>query len=138
MQVPHTVAAANGEMVRLAPGPPEQVDEVPSGRLFMDGRLLTTEDDGYARSRRGMGFAGFIGITLVVDRRGRLAADPVLHMEGVPGLVREPVLAAIDDLMRGQKPHHADLAESVRRVARRAAEGVWGKKPIVRVEVVEV
>jgi ribonuclease J len=138
MQVPHTVAAANGEMVRLAPGPPTQVDEVPSGRIFMDGKLLTTEDDGYARSRRGMGFAGFIGITMVVDRRGRLAADPVLHMEGVPEVVREPVLSAIDGLMRGQKQHHSDLAESVRRVARRSAEGVWGKKPVVRVQVVDI
>jgi hypothetical protein len=59
-------------------------------------------------------------------------------MEGVPTEVREPVLSAIDGLMRGQKPHHVDLAESVRRVARRSAEGAWGKKPVVRVAVVEV
>ena len=137
MQVPQTVTAANGQMVRLAPGPATQVDEVPFGRLLMDGRLLTAEGDGYARARRSLGFAGFIGVTVVLDRKGRLASDPILHMEGVPEAVRDPVIHAIDQLMSRGK-HETDLAESVRRVARRTAEGVWGKKPVVRVEVVEV
>lgn len=137
LQVPETVQAHNGEMFRLAPGPAAQIDEVHYGRLFMDGRLLTDDDDGYARQRRGLSFAGFIGITLVLDRKGRTAADPVLHMEGIPDQVRQPVIDAVDALLRGHK-HDDDIAESVRRVARRAAENVWGKKPVVRVQVVEV
>ncbi len=36
LQVPHAVAPRNGEMVRLAPGAPGIIDEVPAGRLYVD------------------------------------------------------------------------------------------------------
>jgi ribonuclease J len=129
----------NGEMFRLAPGKPEQVDEAPVGRLFMDGRLLTREDNNYARARRGLGFAGFIGITLVLDRKGRVAADPVFHMEGIPDAIVEPVTEAVSNALNGKgKRNGDDLKEQVRIAARRAANDIWGKKPVVRVQTVEI
>ena len=84
LQVPQAIVALNGQMLRLAPGKAKIIDETPSGRMHLDGRILLHEDDGVARSRRALGFAGFIGVTLVLDGKGRLAADPVLHIEGVP------------------------------------------------------
>jgi len=136
LQVPQTVVVKNGDMVRIAPGRASVIDEVPSGRLHLDGRLMVHEDDGYAKSRRGLGFAGFIGITLVVDRKGRTVTDPVFHMEGIPEAVIAPVEEAVHDSLRGKKG--GELAEKVRLAARKAAQNVWGKKPIVRVETVEM
>ena len=95
LQVPQAVVALNGQMVRLAPGAAEIIDETPSGRLHLDGRVLVHEDEGFARARRSLGYAGFIGVTLVLDRKGRVAADPVLHMEGIPAAVLEPVREAV-------------------------------------------
>ena len=40
LQVPQSIVALNGQMVRLAPAGPEIIDETPSGRLHLDGRLL--------------------------------------------------------------------------------------------------
>ena len=137
LQVPQAVVALNGQMVRLAPGAAEIIDETPSGRLHLDGRLLVHEDEGFARSRRALGFAGFIGITLVLDRKGRLAAEPVLHLEGIPDIVHGAVRAAAARAA-GAKRAKGDIAEDVRIAARRAANEMWGKKPVVRVQIVEV
>ena len=138
LQVPQSVVALNGQMVRLAPGRAEIVDEAPSGRLHLDGRMLVHEDDGYARLRRSLGYAGFIGVTLVLDRKGRLAAEPVLHMEGIPDDVLAPVREAVAKAANGKRKRDDDLAETVRIAARRAANEIWGKKPVVRVQTVEV
>jgi ribonuclease J len=138
LQVPEAVVALNGQMVRLAPGRAEIVDETPSGRLHLDGRMLVHEDDGFARARRSLSYAGFIGVTLVLDRKGRLAADPALHIEGIPEPVLEPVREAVARAANGKRARDEDLQETVRLAARRAANEVWGKKPIVRVQIVEI
>jgi ribonuclease J len=138
LQVPDAVVVLNGQMLRLAPGKPAIIDEAPSGRLHLDGRVLVHEDDGFARARRSLGFAGFIGVTLILDRKGRLAADPVLHMEGIPDAVMEPVREAVARALNGKRGRDGDLKEEVRIAARRAANDVWGKKPVVRIETVEV
>jgi ribonuclease J len=136
LQVPNAIVACNGQMVRLAPGTAAIVDEAPSGRLHLDGDVLVHEEEGFARSRRALSYAGFIGITLVLDRKGRVVADPVLHMEGIPTSVVEPVTQAVSSALDGQRGE--ELKEHVRIAARRAAKEVWGKKPIVRVETVEI
>jgi len=137
-QVPQAVVALNGQMVRLAPGRAEIIDETPSGRLHLDGRVLVHEDEGFARARRSLGYAGFIGVTLVLDRRGRIVTDPVLHMEGIPDAVLEPVREAVSRAANGKRGKGNDLEEDVRIAARRAANDIWGKKPVVRVQTVEV
>jgi ribonuclease J len=136
LQVPQAVVIENGHMLRLAPGRAEIVDEVPSGRIFLDGRVLVEEGAGFARSRRALGYAGIIAITLVVDGKGRLAADPAVIVDGIP----EPVHAAIRDAAadaakRSRKGDEESLKENVRRAARRAAQDAWGKKPVTRVEI---
>jgi ribonuclease J len=136
LQVPQAVVIENGHMLRLAPGRAEIVDEVPSGRIFLDGRVLTDEGAGFARARRALGFAGIIAITLVVDGKGRLAAEPSVIIDGIP----EPVHAAIRDAAadaakRSRKGDDNALKENVRRAARRAAQDAWGKKPVTQVEI---
>jgi ribonuclease J len=137
LQVPQAVVIQNGHMLRLAPGPAQLVDEVPSGRIFLDGRVLVEESAGYARARRALGFAGMIAITLVLDSKGRVATDPSIIIDGIP----EPVHAAIRDatdaaIKRHKKGDEDALKENVRRAARRAAQDAWGKKPVTRVEIV--
>ena len=141
LQVPEAVVIENGQMLRLAPGRAEIVDEVPSGRMFLDGRVLVEEGEGFARARRAMGFAGMIAITLVLDQKGRVAAEPAIVLEGLPAAVHEAIRIAAGETVRRYNPKRADeeaLREQVRRAARRAAQDAWGKKPITRVEIVWV
>ncbi|HUJ46073.1 MAG TPA: ribonuclease J [Rhizomicrobium sp.] len=138
LQVPQAVVIENGQMLRLAPGRAEIIDEVPAGRIFLDGNIRVPEGEGFARFRRAMGFAGFIAITLVLDQRGRIAADPAIILEGIPDAVHAPVREAVAETTRRYNPKRGDeeeLKEQVRRAARRAASDAWGKKPPTRVEI---
>lgn len=139
LQVPQALVPENGQMFRLAPGRPELIDEVPSGRIFMDGRVLVAEGEGLAKDRRAMAFAGLLVVSLVVDHKGRIAAAPTVLGEGMPEPVEEAVLKAVEETLdKNKRADPDDLAENVRRAARRAAQDAWGKKPITRVLVSEI
>ncbi|MDB5741294.1 MAG: beta-lactamase domain protein [Alphaproteobacteria bacterium] len=139
LQVPQAIVPQNGQMFCLAPGRPELIDEVPSGRIHMDGRVLVAEGEGLAKDRRAMAFAGLLVVSLVVDNKGRIAAEPVVLGEGMPEAVEEAVLKAVEDtLAKNKRSDPDDLAENVRRAARRAAHDAWGKKPMTRVLVTEL
>ena len=57
----------------------------------------------------------------------------------MPEPVEEAVLKAVEATLEGNKRSDPDdLAENVRRAARRAAQDAWGKKPITRVLVSEI
>jgi ribonuclease J len=141
LQVPQAVVIENGQMLQLAPGRATIVDEVPSGRLYMDGRVMTSAGDGLTRARRAMAHAGFIGITLPLDQKGRAAGEASLFLEGIPEAVHAPVREAVEATVRRYSPKKGDeeaLKEQIRRAARRAANDAWGKKPVTRVEFVWV
>ncbi len=141
LQVPQAVVLTNGQMLRLAPDRAEIIDETPSGRVHLDGRVLVEEGAGFARARRAMSMAGLIAITLVLDGKGRAAADPAVLIEGIPEPVHAAVRNAVDEALGRHNPKRVDdedLKESVRRAARRAASNAWGKKPVTRVEIVRL
>jgi ribonuclease J len=139
LQVPQALVPENGQMFRLAPDRPVLIDEVPAGRVHLDGRVLVAEGEGLAKDRRAMGFAGLLVVALVVDHKGRIAAPPTVLGEGMPEPVEEAVLKAVEDTLDKNKRSDPDeLAENVRRAARRAAQEAWGKKPITRVLVSEL
>ncbi len=139
LQVPQALVPENGQMFRLAPGRPELIDEVPSGRIFMDGRVLVAEGEGLTKDRRAMAYAGLLVVALVVDHKGRIAAPPTVLGEGMPEPVEEAVLKAVEETLdKNKRSDPDDLAENVRRAARRAAHDSWGKKPITRVLVSEL
>ena len=141
LQVPQAVVVQNGDMLRLAPGRAMVIDEVPAGRVYMDGRVMTEADAGLTRHRRAMAFAGFIGITLALDGKNRIAGEPSFFFEGVPEDVQEPVREAVAVTVKRHNPKRADeedLKEQIRRAGRRAANDAWGKKPVTRVEILWV
>jgi ribonuclease J len=139
LQVPEAVVVENGQMLRLAPGRAEIVDETPAGRMHLDGKVLVEESRGHARERRALSHAGVIAITIVLDGKGRVAGDPSVILEGIPEIVHDPVRQAIEDAVRrhnSKRSGEEPLKENVRRAARRAAFDAWGKKPVTRVEAV--
>ena len=84
-QVPHAPTVENGDVLRLAPGDPAVVDKVAAGRLIADGRTLIPFEGSVARSRRQMMWNGSLAATLVLTKRGRIAARPVLTATGLLG-----------------------------------------------------
>ena len=141
LQIPQAVVIQNGQMLRLAPGAAEVIDETPSGRLHLDGKVLVEEGRGHARARSALAQAGFIAVTIPLDSKNRVAGDPSLILEGIPDIVHAPIREALEACVRRHNPKRDDeeaLAESTRRGVRRAAADAWGKKPVTRVEVIWV
>src|SRR6266852_2347694 len=79
------VVCRDGELIRLAPGGPEKIDEVPAGRTYKDGSLLVSAEERTVADRRRLGFAGIVSIALALSERGELVADPEVTLTGIPG-----------------------------------------------------
>jgi ribonuclease J len=138
LQIPEAIHAPNGSVVRLAPGPATIIDEAPHGRLHLDGSVLTGRDDSAMKERRSLSFAGSVAVTIILDARGRPAADPVVICLGLPESVVEVARQAAPDAQDrfGRKfDDDKRTAEEIRRAVRREIQDVWGKKSLVRVEI---
>ncbi len=140
-----TIIAHNGDMVRLAPGPAERVDQVPHGRWHVDGRIIVPSVEGPARDRRKLSFAGLVIVSLALDGSGGLIDDPAVELVGVPradaegGSMTEMLLDLVDEVLsKASAPKRRDpefLENVIYRAVRRAVDAEWGKKPNCRVFV---
>jgi len=149
MQVPHGIAPRNGDLIRITREGVEVIDEVPAGRLHVDGSFITPADGEAMRERRKMSFAGYIGVALAVEASGKLISGPDVRTAGLPedreyamedfldGLA-DAAEQAFDRLGKRDRRDPDMIEEAVRRGVRREAAKIWGKKPIVDVTVLEV
>ena len=150
LQVPHAVTVRNGDMVELrSDGGGAVVDEVPAGRLHLDGKFLTPSNANSMRERRRLSFAGMIAVSLAVDETGALVGGPDVRACGVAEDHKTPIEAILDQLAdvaeqrfdslgrRTRKDPDA-IEEEIRLAVRREINAIWGKKPQVDVMVLPV
>ncbi len=137
-----TLILEDTKIARLMPGPAQIIDEAPGGRLHVDGHLIVDSVDGPARMRRKLSFAGIVFITVAINSKFDLADDIVVIADGVPeALARqleEIADKAFQSLPRGKRRENGSVEDALRVAVRRAADDVWGKKPICKVAVVRV
>ncbi len=140
--IAETLIPRDGHIARLCPGPVQNVDEAHAGRLHVDGRLIVPAEDGPARQRRKLSFAGAVFVTVAINGKLQLAGDIQLITDGVPQGLKEEMLEAAGQAFASMpKPRRQDDAqviETIRTAIRRAADQIWGKKPITKVVVVRV
>jgi ribonuclease J len=138
----------NGDLVRLAPGEPAIIDEVPAGRLYKDGGLLVDAQARTVADRRRLGFVGVVSVALAMTERGEMVGDLELEMTGIPEtdaegnliarLAYDAVVEAIDSMPRPRRRDPDAVAEAARRAVRAAVAAAWRKKPICHVQVLTV
>ncbi len=143
--IPEVAQVRDGDMIRLAPGVAEIIDQVPYGRFYKDGKLIGDDEAMGIRERRKLSFAGHVAVNVVLDDRYELAGDPDLVAIGVAkadarGEDLEEIMidAAVGAVTSIPRPRRKDLdlvQEAVRRAVRGAANESWGKKPLVTVFV---
>ncbi len=146
-QVPSTKVAVNGQIVRLAPGPVEIIDEVTSGRLAVDGTNLVPMGGAVLRERKRLMFNGSVVATVVLDGEGELLSDPQVTLSGLVDMdedVRfhddalDAVEDAIDEMPKRKRTEDGAVEEAVRRELRAFMRAALGKKPSVSVHVVRL
>ena len=146
MQTPQALAARNGEMVRIAPGRAEVIDEVPAGVLYVDGGFLTAENSKFVGERRHAASNGALFVAVTLDGKNRLAADVLVRPFGLPGHDEEGLDELADDLGEeaerviekmkpGQREIDEDVEQAVARALKRSAQRIWDRRPIVEVIV---
>lgn len=143
--IPEVAQVRNGDMIRLAPGAAEIIDQVPFGRVFKDGRLIGSEQEMGIKDRRKLSYVGHVAVNVVLDDRHELAGDPDLVAIGVAeadargepleDLMLDAAIGAVASIPRVRRKDLDLVAEAVRRAVRGAANEAWGKKPLVTVFV---
>jgi ribonuclease J len=141
--VGQVLGVRNGDVVRLAPGGGQVIDQAPVGRLFRDGNLLVPSDDGPVRERRALAISGVVVVALARSGRGEVSPEAEIVLDGVPAadaegrpmieIVREAVEGAIAGIPHGRRKDAEVVREAVRRAVRASVEHAWGKRPIAKV-----
>ncbi len=149
MQVAEAVAPRNGDMVRLAPGRAEIIDEVTAGRLYVDGGVVTPENGDALRERRHAASNGVLAVSVALDGKGRIVSGPQVRALGLPGDEEYPLEEALDDLAddaegalkklsADERADDTAVETALSRVVKRAAYRIWERRPVVETTVLRV
>ena len=146
--VPKVLICRNGDLVKLGPGDPGIIEELPSGRLYKDGSILEDSKSRAVVERRKLAFAGCAFVAIAVTDKGELADDPEVDLVGIPEkntageiideIVFDVVVSTVEGLPRARRRDPDAMAESVRRAVRATINEQWGKKPLCYVHVLTV
>jgi len=137
--VPEVRVIGNGDVLRLAPGPAETIDEVEVGRIYRDGTLIGSLGQMGVPARRRLAFAGHVAVSIVMDHRGEILTDPEVELTGLPETDREgrsfvervldAVDEALDSIPKARRRDPEVVREAARRAVRANVAAAWGKKP---------
>ncbi|MDE1466632.1 ribonuclease J [Aurantiacibacter sp. D1-12] len=134
--IPHNVFQKNGDIIRLAPGAPEKLAEVRTGRLVLDGDVIVPADGDAVTMRRRLSRDGMLIVML--DGKGGVVIEGIgLPLdEDYDAFIEEAqadVVQALMKLRKGRRDDRDAILEAARLAARRAAQRWSGKKPQTRV-----
>jgi ribonuclease J len=134
----------NGDVVRLAPAPTEVIDAVQTGRLHLDGFIMTEGGSAALKERRKISYNGVVFVAVPIDAANRLAGQVEVELAGAPaddGMVKltDWTLDAVERAISSSGRLTPERAEQDISVAvRRELSRRWGKKPLVIVSFVSV
>jgi ribonuclease J len=134
--IEHTVVQKNGDIVRLAPGAPGKLAQVRAGRLILDGDIISPADGEAIVMRRRIAREGLVIVALGAKGRAQVEGVGLPLDEDYAAFVAETerdVAAAIGKLKGAGSRDRNAVIEAARLAARRAATRWSGKRPQVRV-----
>jgi ribonuclease J len=148
-QVENVIVPRNGAVIRLAPGLPELVAHVETGLLAVEATRVVAADHPAIVTRRKLQYTGAVHVTLVMDRRGVLAADPQVSTLGLidedndkEAELLDSIMGEVEDIVEDMEPSdrksdHA-VHEEIRIGVRRLLFLQMKVKPKTTVHVVRV
>lgn len=149
LQIPQAIAPNNGDLIRLAPGPAALIDEVPSGRLYVDGSTIIEAEDDALKDRRRLGAEGAVNVSLAVNAKGGIVAGPSVTVRGLTmdddedfeialEEIEDTAKAAFQRLKHQEREDDEAVEQVLVRAVRKAAEKLWRKRPLVDVTVLRI
>jgi len=140
-----SMVVPNGSIVDLSGAAPVLVDEVETGRVYLDGSRMIGAMDGVVRDRIRMAIGGHVFVTLILDEEDDVLGDPWAEIVGLrpTGKGGQPLNEIIEEelaqyLERAGAKTMADddkLNDGLRRLVRQVTMEEIGKKPEVTIVV---
>lgn len=133
-------APRNGDLIRIAPDGPERIDEVPAGRMYLDGDVLMPDGAAAMRERKKLSYAGVLAVSLAFDKKGALSDVVCVDGAGVvwaddgpdaAGELADEIEDAVTDLPATKRKDDEAVALAVKRAVRVYFDDVWGKRPVI-------
>jgi len=138
-----SIVATNGTMVDVTGPVPRVVDQIDTGRLYLDGHTLIGAMDGVVRDRIRMALNGHAMVSVIIDEDDNPLPDAWVELSGLPERGRggvplsdniESELAEFLERADDRTVMNDDrLEEAIRKITRQAAMEEIGKKPEVTV-----
>ncbi len=146
--IPNVPRVRNGDVLRLAPGPAEVIDQAPFGRVYKDGKLVGDIEEMGIADRKKLAYVGHVAVSVLLDSRFDFLGDPEVVPFGLPeyddegesmeDTLYDAVLGAVESIPRSRRKDLETVREAVRRAVRSTANEAWGKKPVVTVFLTKV
>lgn len=147
--VPETFIPVNGDVIEITKDGLRPVGEVKSGILALEGNRIVPVDNEAILTRKRMMFNGSAVVTVVLDARGNLVADPRITALGVldetsdqdtPHLAaaEAEVAKALQNMPKHMRTNDDEVSELVRVTARRFFNERFDRKPQTRVHLIRV
>lgn len=140
-----SMVVPNGSVVDLTGAAPVLVDDVDTGRVYLDGSRTIGAMDGVVRDRIRMAIGGHVFVTLILDEDDDVLGDPWAEIVGLrpTGKGGLPLNEIIEEelaqyLQRAGAKTLADddkLNDGLRRLVRQVTMEEIGKKPEVTIVV---
>jgi len=139
----------NGSVIRIAPGPAEVLDHIETGLLAVEpGRIIDADHQAIIQ-RRKLQYSGTVHVSLVMNARGDLEADPQISTVGLidpdtkEGQKFEDDIAGeiediLTDLSRKERIDDDFVAEEIRIGVRRFVQHMLQIKPKTTVHLVRI
>ncbi|MBX9786768.1 MAG: ribonuclease J [Alphaproteobacteria bacterium] len=146
-KVPFVITPHNGELIELSPQGPQLIDEVPSGRLALDGRKLIPFRGEVMHERHRLMSTGHALVTLLLKKDGAFKYPPTVLLTGVAAgeqldILTSHCIGAVEEAFMAlpiEDRKEDDLVSEVARLATRRVLGAYyGKKTLTHVQVYRV
>ncbi|MGF1464288.1 MAG: ribonuclease J [Maricaulaceae bacterium] len=139
LQVASAYAPHNGDMIAINGEGVSCIDQVPAGRLILDGDTITPLGSEALRARKRMAYNGHVVVAFAIDAKGKLISDFDIRVSGLPSDDAEQMEGWLDDLAdvaetalskldRRARADEAACEEAVVRALKRRVNATWRKR----------
>ncbi|NNU81850.1 ribonuclease J [Halovulum dunhuangense] len=138
-----SVIASNGAVVDLTGAQAQVIDNVETGRVYLDGTQMIGAMDGIVRTRIHMALRGHVVVSVMLEEDGTLSDSPWVEVAGLADALpkgrgasltrslEQEIEAALEKAGRGALRNDETVEKLVEKTVRHVANDLVGKKPVV-------
>ena len=105
-----SLICVNGMMAEISGNEPRIVDNIDTGRLYLDGKIQYGAKDGVIRDRIRMGLNGIVLVNIVMDDEDEILGEPWVELRGLPEIGYSDI--SITDILEEDLSQYLGRADS--------------------------